>query len=373
MTINSELTSISTTASNIKTEITNKGQTVSSSDTWADLPAKIKQIENYGHHITVKEVIDGSVENIEDDTLKYIRPNCFRGCINLETAKFSTISKICRLAFCGCHKLKALILSGSTMVKLDSIDAFRYTMIEAGTGNIYVTDSLVNTYKAADNWKFYASYIKPLSDYTGGGIIDNSLQIWYPLFGTTTNRGKATASLSGTPTWGSGYLCSTALNLGSRLTATCSALNGLQEWTVAFWCIVNSSTTLTGDWWDIVCLYDQKSDNTTNGTFRFETCYNYNVGVGYYNNGTLATITVNGGTIIEGKDQWHHVAASIAKSGVKIYVDGKVVATRVHAGGHLTGTFYMGETGKISGQLQDLRIYNRALNNTEIYNLSQVR
>ena len=169
MTINSELTSISTTASNIKTEITNKGQTVSSSDTWADLPAKIKQIENYGHHITVKEVIDGSVENIEDNTLKYIRPNCFRGCINLETAKFSTISKICRLAFCGCHKLKALILSGSTMVKLDSIDAFRYTMIEAGTGNIYVTDSLVNTYKAADNWKLYEIYIKPLSDYRGGG------------------------------------------------------------------------------------------------------------------------------------------------------------------------------------------------------------
>lgn len=165
MTINSELTSISTTASNIKTEITNKGQTVSSSDTWADLPAKIKQIENYGHHITVQEVIDGSVENIEDDTLKYIRPNCFRGCINLETAKFSTISKICRLAFCGCHKLKALILSGSTMVKLDSIDAFRYTMIEAGTGNIYVTDSLLATYRADSIWKHYYNNILPLSSY----------------------------------------------------------------------------------------------------------------------------------------------------------------------------------------------------------------
>ena len=165
MTINSELTSISTTASNIKTEITNKGQTVSSSDTWADLPAKIKQIENYGHHITVKEVIDGSVENIEDNTLKYIRPNCFRGCINLETAKFSTISKICRLAFCGCHKLKALILSGSTMVKLDSIDAFRYTMIEAGTGNIYVTDSLLATYRADSIWKHYYNNILPLSSY----------------------------------------------------------------------------------------------------------------------------------------------------------------------------------------------------------------
>lgn len=165
MTINSELTSISTTASNIKTEITNKGQTVSSTDTWADLPAKIKQIENYGHHITVKEVIDGSVENIEDNTLKYIRPNCFRGCINLETAKFSTISKICRLSFCGCHKLKALILDGTTMVKLDSIDAFRYTMIEAGTGNIYVTDSLLATYRADSIWKHYYNNILPVSSY----------------------------------------------------------------------------------------------------------------------------------------------------------------------------------------------------------------
>ena len=120
-------------------------------------------------------------------------------------------------------------------------------------------------------------------------------------------------------------------------------------------------------------MYDQKADNTTNGTFRFETCYNYDVGVGYYNNGTLATITVNGGTIIANKDEWHHVAASISKSGVKIYVDGKVVATRVHAGGHLTGTFYMGKTGKISGQLQDLRIYSSSLTDDQVYKLSRVR
>lgn len=165
MTINSELTTLSTTANNIKTQITNKGQTVASSDTWQSLPEKIANIDNGGKHVIVNEVIDGSVEIIDDSTLKYIRPYCFKGCTNLETAKFSTISKICKMAFAGCYNLKNLVLSGSTMVKLDSTDALRFTSIEAGQGNIYVTDSLLATYRADDKWKFFYNNILPLSSF----------------------------------------------------------------------------------------------------------------------------------------------------------------------------------------------------------------
>lgn len=165
MTINTELTILSTTASNIKTQITNKGQTVSTSDTWASLPAKIKAIDNGGKHVTIEEILAGTVTNINDNTLAYIRPYCFKGCSELETAKFSTIKKIGRMAFAGCYNLKNLVLTNTTMVKLDSTDALRYTSIEAGYGNIYVTDNLVTAYKTDDTWKFYSNQILAVSKY----------------------------------------------------------------------------------------------------------------------------------------------------------------------------------------------------------------
>lgn len=48
---------------------------------------------------------------------------------------------------------------------MNSYDAFANTPIAKGQAGIYVTDDLVSTYKAANNWKTYAHLIFPVSSY----------------------------------------------------------------------------------------------------------------------------------------------------------------------------------------------------------------
>lgn len=167
MTINSELNLTKTTAANLKTEITNKGQTVATTDTWKSLVAKIDAIDNSvgSNQVILNEVLDGSVQTITDGSLAYLRPHCFSNCTKLMNAEFKNITKICSFAFEACFSLHAVLLPGDKMVKLDNINAFRYTPIEKGIGGIYVKDSLLATYRADETWKDLYNQILPLSHY----------------------------------------------------------------------------------------------------------------------------------------------------------------------------------------------------------------
>lgn len=48
---------------------------------------------------------------------------------------------------------------------MNTYDAFASTPIAKGQAGIYVTDNLVDTYKAASNWKTYRNVIFPISSY----------------------------------------------------------------------------------------------------------------------------------------------------------------------------------------------------------------
>ena len=61
--------------------------------------------------------------------------------------------------------LECLILSGSTVPTLGS-NALVATQIAKGLGYIYVTDSLIDSYKSDAAWSTYANQIKPISEYT---------------------------------------------------------------------------------------------------------------------------------------------------------------------------------------------------------------
>ena len=52
------------------------------------------------------------------------------------------------------------------VVTLASANAFGNSGITATTGDIYVPDALVDTYKTATNWSTFANRIQPLSAYT---------------------------------------------------------------------------------------------------------------------------------------------------------------------------------------------------------------
>lgn len=165
MTINSEMIQASTTISQIKQEVSNKA-TFDTSNPLIDTVPVILSLDNFGVHNSLQEIISGTIVKLEDDTVIYLRPNCFRGCKELQSAKFSKLTKICRLAFCSCYKFNTLVLASPQIVQLDSIDAFRYTQFELGTGKIYVTDSLVQDYKQAPNWNHYSNIIVGISSLT---------------------------------------------------------------------------------------------------------------------------------------------------------------------------------------------------------------
>ena len=60
--------------------------------------------------------------------------------------------------------LIGVILSGPTVCTLETNFVFDNTPIASGTGYIYVSDNLVDTYKAATNWSAYASQIVAISE-----------------------------------------------------------------------------------------------------------------------------------------------------------------------------------------------------------------
>lgn len=177
MTINSEINTLSTAISNMKTEIVNKGQPVSSTDTVASLKGKIENISNKNgldfSKTPLNDIVEGTIENLYDKVLLYIRPFCFTGCDKFKKAEFTKLKKICPQAFHGCNQFSTLILSGNNVVRLESINAFRFTKIENFLGKIYVNNSLVNKYKAQNlddgtpnNWYYFRSLIDSVSNYS---------------------------------------------------------------------------------------------------------------------------------------------------------------------------------------------------------------
>lgn len=202
-----------------------------------------------------------------------------------------------------------------------------------------------------------------------------SLVAWLPLNGNLNNQGLKDITTSGTPTYKNGKLGKQALNLSVRIGGTIPSLNGAKTWSIAFWCLINEDDDLSTDWVDILTVQDQKSDNTTKGDFRWETCYGTNKGVaiGQYDNATLATMTSNGAALTSKKGDWHHCVAVVdyENSLVSIYLDGNLSYTRTHAGGHLTGTYGIGQTNQINGAIQDVRFYDHALSIKEVKELSK--
>lgn len=95
-----------------------------------------------------------------------INSYAFHGCINLTTASFPKCQLIRDFTFRHCWNLKSLYLTNPSLVcTLSNSNAFTSTPIggysaSAGTyGSIYVPMSLVDAYKTATNWAYFADRI----------------------------------------------------------------------------------------------------------------------------------------------------------------------------------------------------------------------
>lgn len=206
-----------------------------------------------------------------------------------------------------------------------------------------------------------------------------SLQIWLPLNGTLKNNGLGTISAtSGTLAFKSGgKIANTSYDLSKRYYIDCPELANLQTFSICFWGYVESSSTITSAWQDLIGFNDVNTSGTT-GIFRWETYYTNGggtlAGIHWHDNATNALVngSVNHNTA---KDEWCHCCVVFDNEAGKIYSysNGKLIATHNHLGGHFNsaGQFYLGENNNIAGKIQDVRFYDHALSPKEVKEISK--
>ena len=99
---------------------------------------------------------------------RYIYSSAFQSCKSLATISLPRISMIGSTAFGSCTKLSSIYLMGSSVCTLSGSSAFTGAGITSTGGSIYVPASLVDAYKAATNWAFFANRIFAGDSGTGG-------------------------------------------------------------------------------------------------------------------------------------------------------------------------------------------------------------
>ena len=205
------------------------------------------------------------------------------------------------------------------------------------------------------------------------------LQVWLPLNGNLENKGLGKINnIQGTPSYRANGKIGSALELNTKITISSSQLANLSTFTLCFWVNVNSSTSLTTDWADIIC-FNNISSTGTQGWFRCETCYNLTnwKGAHWHDNNVNAMLGSKiSGTEIHTKndDIWCHcvLVCNNKISKISFYTNGELTGEFVHNGGTInnTGTFHIGDTG-ITGIINDIRIYDEALSPMQIKLISQ--
>lgn len=206
------------------------------------------------------------------------------------------------------------------------------------------------------------------------------LQIWLPLNGNLENKGLGEINnIQGTPSYRANGKIGFALELNTKITISSSQLANLSTFTLCFWVNVNSSTSLTTNWADIIG-FNNISSTGAQGTFRCETCYNNSnwKGVHWHDNATFAMLgnKVNGTEVhTKNDDIWYHCAlvCNNELSKIYLYTNGELTGEFVHNGGTInnTGTFYIGDTDNITGIINDIRFYDEALSPMQIKLISQ--
>lgn len=111
------------------------------------------------------------LKNIQIPLVTTLNKNTFYGCDSLEFIELPSVTSMYTHAIAYCDNLKTIVLSANTVC--DPTYNVNNASMSSIYGcpnleSIYVPDSLVESYKSNTRWSRYLSYIKPLSEYTGG-------------------------------------------------------------------------------------------------------------------------------------------------------------------------------------------------------------
>ena len=209
-----------------------------------------------------------------------------------------------------------------------------------------------------------------------------SLRVWLPLNGDLHNQGLSTASLSGSPTWGTGKIGSKSFCCNTGIAGiTISDLMNVTTFSVAYWLYVDSSITdFTNytDFWGlqavsgdtITVIRDELRTNTANlGRHALHMIKDASVGS---NTNTYYGL----GERDDAKDKWCHVVITKDANYCDAYANGVRYAhvpcsNFENSSAKLNGKFWLGMGGCKSAYLNDFRIYDHCLSENEIKRLAQ--
>jgi hypothetical protein len=140
------------------------------------------------------------------------------------------------------------------------------------------------------------------------------------------------------------------------------------DFTVAFW---KRKTAITNDWVRLVGKGD--GAQRTFGLWEFPGGEN-RIKFQIYNNGGGSVLDIDSNVAIP-LNTWAHITAVVSVNAAAMYVDGKLVANGLRTGDSANGahplTFgHAGYHGFFAGQIDDVRLYNRALSMSEIVYLA---
>lgn len=157
-TVVDKLNYLKETKTAIRNALVEKGVSVADSDTFRSYAQKIAGIPAGGEDIST--LIDGTLTEITSDVTS-IRDYAFYGCSSITGVTFPLVTSIGAYAFYGCTSLVALyigIASDTVCTLLDS------NAIPSSVTDIYVPETLVDSYKVATNWSVFADKIKAYTD-----------------------------------------------------------------------------------------------------------------------------------------------------------------------------------------------------------------
>lgn len=116
-----------------------------------------------------------------------------RGCTNLATVLIHEVGSMGGSSFLECSQIKSFIITKTDSIQvLGNANVFSNSGISAGTGYVYVPDSLKPDYQIATNWSVYSSQIRGYQDapnysnsnqYTVGDVCkhNNKFYAWISL------------------------------------------------------------------------------------------------------------------------------------------------------------------------------------------------
>ena len=105
-----------------------------------------------------------SLSQISLPVCSYIGATVFYSCSSLSQINLPICSFIGYQTFYNCYSLSIITIGYSGVCSLIGSAVFTNTQITSSTGSIYVTASLVDSYKSALNWSYFSTQIFPIPE-----------------------------------------------------------------------------------------------------------------------------------------------------------------------------------------------------------------